>query len=242
MKKRTLIALASAAAIGTQAALITDEGTSTPAAGGIASHLVASGTEGNREVRWSSGTAHSLGGQRFLAASTGVAKGITLKIRSVETFSNWTANSFEIKVFEGVGATATELGSYAYDATAIASPTAGKWVRFGLDSGISMTSGTEYSFMIVCGALDADHRINFGRDSSSSGYSAGNELRGGNSYDIDNWDADPWDVSAPIGSTVNLAQTGDMLFSVDTIPEPATLGLVAVFGGAVLFIRRRLSM
>ena len=31
-------------------------------------------------------------------------------------------------------------------------------------------------------------------------------------------------------------------FQVETIPEPATLGMVAAFGGAVIFIRRRLMM
>ena len=31
-------------------------------------------------------------------------------------------------------------------------------------------------------------------------------------------------------------------FSLTAIPEPATLGLVTAFGGAVLFIRRRLQM
>jgi hypothetical protein len=43
-------------------------------------------------------------------------------------------------------------------------------------------------------------------------------------------------------STRNLGQTGRATvsgFSVTTIPEPATLGMVALFGGGILFIRRK---
>lgn len=41
------------------------------------------------------------------------------------------------------------------------------------------------------------------------------------------------------GDRVGLAE---VRFSTEAIPEPATLGLVAVFGGAVLFIRRKLTI
>ncbi|QBG47259.1 PEP-CTERM sorting domain-containing protein [Verrucomicrobia bacterium S94] len=43
-------------------------------------------------------------------------------------------------------------------------------------------------------------------------------------------------ATAPFGPTT----VSD--FSIEVIPEPATLGLVAAFGGAVLFIRRRFSL
>ncbi|MDZ8117771.1 PEP-CTERM sorting domain-containing protein [Pontiella agarivorans] len=46
------------------------------------------------------------------------------------------------------------------------------------------------------------------------------------------------------GDTVDVAQGVVQVdnFEVHAIPEPATLGLVAAFGGAVLFIRRRFTM
>ena len=46
-------------------------------------------------------------------------------------------------------------------------------------------------------------------------------------------------------STRNLGQTGRATFagiSITTIPEPATLGMVAAFGGGILFIRRKLML
>jgi hypothetical protein len=221
MKKKQFIATIAISALvlgSAQAADITNLGTSTPSTNGaIAAHSVAAGTEGNREVRWTDAANHSLGGQRFVATKTALAKSVTLKVRSTETWSNWTINSFKIKVFKGVGdGVATLLGTYAYDATSLdASP--GSWVEFAFGSGLTLTNGTEYCFMVVCGEEDADHRINFGRDSSSTGYADGNELRGANAYDIFNFETDPWDVADPIGSTVNLAQTGDMLFLVNEL-------------------------
>ncbi|VGO18667.1 Ig-like domain-containing protein [Pontiella sulfatireligans] len=194
--------------------VVLDVGTSTPSAGSIASHLAAGGDEGNREVRWDSAANHSLGGQSFIATTNGTAQSITLKVRSTEVFANWTANSFQIQVFEGVGAGSTSLGSYDYDATALGSWN-NHWVKFGLGSGIPMTNGVTYTYLIVCGEEDADHRINFARDSSSTEYPDGNEMRGANAYDVANFDTDPWDVATPIGAAVNTAQVGDMLFSID---------------------------
>ena len=92
MKKTLLITLVSVAAIGAQAALITNEGTSVPSAGAIASHLTAAGTEGNREVSWRSSAVHSLSGQSFLSTTTDTAMGLTLKVRSTETWGNWTSD------------------------------------------------------------------------------------------------------------------------------------------------------
>ncbi len=50
-------------------------------------------------------------------------------------------------------------------------------------------------------------------------------------------DAVSANVSAQGGGAFDLAS-----YSITAIPEPATLGLVAAFGGAVLFIRRRFMM
>lgn len=44
------------------------------------------------------------------------------------------------------------------------------------------------------------------------------------------------------GTTVAINQGPINGFQMVAVPEPATLGLVAMFGGAVLFIRRRLSI
>jgi hypothetical protein len=77
-----------------------------------------------------------------------------------------------------------------------------------------VTAGTTYSFLIVNGAEDPDHVTNFERTKEAGDYPAGTELRAGNSYDIANWDTDPWDIAAPVGTTVS-PQSGNLLFFVD---------------------------
>jgi hypothetical protein len=60
-------------------------------------------------------------------------------------------------------------------------------------------------------------------------------------FDIDS-DGD-YTVLMPDGSAADgFAHTSLGGVTFDTIPEPATLGLVAAFGGAILFIRRRLML
>ncbi|MDF7824031.1 hypothetical protein P4B35_08400 [Pontiellaceae bacterium B12227] len=58
-------------------------------------------------------------------------------------------------------------------------------------------------------------------------------------FDIDA-DGDYVIDALPDGTAPTVAGIGGVTF--DTIPEPATLGLVAVFGGSVLFIRRRIML
>lgn len=50
------------------------------------------------------------------------------------------------------------------------------------------------------------------------------------------------DAAAGWSLNVDNSGTNGLLTATYTIPEPATLGLVAVFGGSVLFIRRRFMM
>ena len=245
MKKRTLIAVASAAAFAAQAGIISNEGSTAPSVGIIAQNASEGGNGGNRELSYRSATIHSCIGQSFTPTASATAKGISLYLSSSENFATtYNANSFSLKVFAGDHTTGntTALGTFNYDATVLGDGISAVWLRFDLGAGVAMTSGNTYSFLLTQEVLDADHRLNFRRAKNAATYAGGEEIRTGNLYDIANWETDPWDQSAPIGATATTASTGDLLFSVDTIPEPATLGLVAVFGGAVLFIRRRLSM
>lgn len=249
MKKSTLIVLASVTAFAAQAAIISNEGATAPSTGIIAQNLATTAV-GNREISWRSATIHSQIGQSFVATSDGTAMGISLFQTSPEDYATLYASpvTFKLKVFSGATAgTAAELGSYSYDASGLGDAVDDSWIRFALGSGVAMTSGNAYSFILSFDSLDADHRVNFQRSKNADYYASGDELRpatSANDYDATNFDTDPWDASVPqgAGGVLTAVSNSDMRFTVDTIPEPATLGLVAVFGVSVVFIRRRLCM
>ena len=95
-----------------------------------------------------------------------------------------------------------------------------RWVTFDLTTDQTLAAGT-YGFMVwVDGARDTW----IWSGSTDNTYSDGTRLR------VRDADAASYEGNSSGG--------GDLNFTVQAIPEPATLGLVAVFGGAVLFIRR----
>lgn len=199
---------------------LSNAGASTPTVDVIAQNTNQSNA-GTRPVQWTNATTHSLIGQSFTATSDATAKGIALKLDSSENFANHNPSSFRLKIFAGDDSSATELGSFAYDATSLGNASAGSWIRFGLGSGVALTNGATYSFLIVCGSQDSDHLTLFERSREPADYSAGTELRAGNSYDIAHWDSDPWDIVAGATQDDVDPQNGHLLFVV-TGPDSGT--------------------
>jgi len=105
-------------------------------------------------------------------------------------------------VFQGNNSSATEIGSFTYDATSLGNRSAGDWIQFGFDSGISLTAGAQYSFLLVNGSESTVHTTSFKRTKTAGDYSGGDQLRAGNNYDISNWESDPWDAADPVGAAV----------------------------------------
>ncbi len=193
---------------------VSNLGASAPAADIIAQNL-AQTTAGNRPVDWHNATTHSLIGQSFTATRSATLEGISLKLDSAENFAAYDAASFRLKLFQGNNSSATLLGTYAYDATGVGSAAVGDWIRFGLGSGVALSSGTVYSFLMVNGVENANHITSFERTKVPEDYIAGTELRAGNSYDIANWETDPWDVVAGATQDDVAPQAGHLLFVVD---------------------------
>ncbi|VGO15401.1 hypothetical protein PDESU_03984 [Pontiella desulfatans] len=249
MKKRTLIALASVAAFAAQAGIMTNVGSTAPTG-----YTVGSGdtsTTRSREVIRTD-TQQFVIGQSFSLGALGAGDDYKLtdlymKSGSAEDWDIYSGN-LQIRIFSGTSGAA--LGSFSFDVsaqgdgTAANDVTANEWVKFTLDSGLVVADDASYSFLMTfdsSSGANNDHKWGFRRDSTGV-YAGGNQFEGRNnaSYNIADWDTGGGTEWNNVSSIAN----DDFLFAVDAtvIPEPATLGLVAAFGGAVLFIRRRLCM
>ncbi|MDF7822716.1 Ig-like domain-containing protein [Pontiellaceae bacterium B12227] len=208
-----------------QGADLSNGGNSTPSSATAIAQNLSTENIGNRELSWRSATIHSQNGQSFVATKDGVAESISLFLTSPEDFASAYASpvTFKLKVFSGAtAATAVELGSYSYDAKTLGDGLDDVWLEFGLGSGISMTNGSTYSFILTFASLDADHRLNFQRNTSNDRYTGGDELRpasSANDYDAANFDTDPWDTDAPqgAGGEVVAIANADMRFSVNEL-------------------------
>lgn len=206
--------------LGLIAGIISDEGVNTPT-GNIHEHVTHEGASGYRILEWGvDPLKHPVIGQTFEANVTAVAEKITLKLRSTETFGDYDTKSFHLKVFEGGLGSTNELATFEYNATSLGSVASGRWLSFGLGNGIEMTQGVLYSFLLAMGADDAEHRLNFERNKVSSEYGLGDELRGANLYDVENFLSDPWDVETPVGSSV-VVSAGDLIMTVSGTPGSA---------------------
>lgn len=228
MKKRYFIAALaiSALAVGSaRAADISNGGSSAvPAAYSIAQHTYTAGATARIPVEranWSDTyQVHSVSGQSFLASKTAVAGSISVFLDTSEDFTGYNANSIELKVFEGDHLTrnTNALATFVYDPTVLGDDVNDIWLEFGLDAGISMTEGNTYSFLFCFNSESKAHSFSFRRAKDSASYADGDELRGANSYDIFNWDTDPWDDVEFIGSSVSNSHPsadGDLFFSVN---------------------------
>ncbi|VGO15400.1 hypothetical protein PDESU_03983 [Pontiella desulfatans] len=198
---------------------LSDGGASTPpAAFAIAQNTSELGSLGTRGVEWKSSTVHSTSGESFTAAKTATAGSISLFLTSSENFTGYDADSIALQVFEGDHATRSTnaIGTFTYDPTILGDGVGSTWIEFGLGSGIAMTSNSVYSFLLCFTGENSNHTYFFRRNKNSAGYADGEELRGANAYDNDNWDTDPWDDYAPIGSSIT-APGGDLWFSVNEL-------------------------
>lgn len=212
---------------------MSNSGTSVPAGDIIVAQNLNQTTAGNRPVQWNNSTQHSLIGQSFTATADATLGGIALTLNTAEDFSQHSAQSFRLKVFAGTDSSAAEIGSFEYDATGLGSAAVGDWIRFGLGSGVPVTTGSSYTFLVVCGSEDPDHLTSFKRTKETTDYAGGAEMRAGNNYDIANWETDPWDVVAGATQDDVDPQAGHLLFSIDgseiTAP-PTTNETVTVAG------------
>ena len=225
ISKYTVFAAISALALASaHGADISNGGSSAPSSATAIAQNLSTENVGNRELSWRSATIHSQNGQSFTATKDGVAKSISLFLTSPENFTAYASPvTFKLKVFSGAtAATAVELGSYAYDAKTLGDGIDDVWLEFGLGSGISMTNGSTYSFILTFDSLNAAHRMNLQRNTSNDRYTGGDELRpasSANAYDAANFDTDPWDAAAPqgAGGEVTAVANADMRFSVNEL-------------------------
>ena len=104
----------------------------------------------------------------------------------------------------------------------------GNW--FSMDMNLSVSNGTYWS------SMDINHG---GGTTTTSlkdlGIAAGTTVYAGYTTAYNNSG-----TNIMVSASMNKVEMDN--FQVDVIPEPATIGLVAAFGGAVLFIRRRFMM
>ncbi len=198
--------------------------------------LTGDSTEGNlgqRPIEWA-GTKSPARGQSFTIPGAGdyTVEGIWVRAKVSEDFSLWTANSLSLKLLGDPDTrSTTSLGDFDYDATGLGTVNVGDWLRLGLDSGVLLSAGTEYSFLLSPGELNTAHRFDVTRQKTSNVYEGGSELNAANLYDRVNWDTDPWgdlDADPSVGTSGS-----NLFFYIEgvpavAIPEPSTLVLAGL--------------
>lgn len=191
---------------------------------------------GNRELRWDSAINHSLIGQNFTlpGVSTATVNALHLHLWGSEDFSAYDAATFSLKIFEGDDTDFNApLETYSFDATALGDISSsegyvGTWLRFELTGGLVLDGDKTYSFLMVMGAENVNHRLNFRRNKQGDRYNDGGELRGKNTYPIDDWSTNPWNTVAPLN--------GQLWFFIEGEPEyagssPVTVNDIAYSSG-----------
>jgi len=98
-------------------------------------------------------------------------------------------------------------------------------------------TGTEYHIRINVGNFDADAAPEYTLGVSTDGVNYNTSIAMGSFHGSGTTEFEKVRFESIAGTT-----TGMIIDEVSVIPEPATLGLVAVFGAGVLFVRRRLAM
>ncbi|MDF7822715.1 PEP-CTERM sorting domain-containing protein [Pontiellaceae bacterium B12227] len=252
MKKTVLIALVSVAAISAQAGVITNVGSTDPITGNNKLEGAGVGSDNRSREVIRTDTQQYVVGQSFTLATLAPTEDykltdIYLRSFTGEDFSVYTDN-LQIRVFSGTSGTA--LGTYSFDVNAFddgstdADVAKGDWVKFTLDSGLVLADGGSYSFLMGFDASSGATAINkwgWYRDDGGI-YSGGNQFEGRNnaSYSIADWDAGGGTEWSNMISDAN--DDFNFYVNAEVIPEPATLGLVAMVGTSILFVRRRFKL
>ncbi len=240
MKKSVLIALVSVAAIGAQAGVITNVGTTAPAANVLTGVDIVGGTV-RQAVKNAPAVNEVAMGQVFTLGAVAPTQkyqlsDLYLKSYSNEDLSTMTGN-LELKIFAGISGDA--LQTLSYDLATSASVAKDDWIKLDM-GGMELAAGGQYSFMVFMTGEDIDNNWEFYKSKGSVYGGAGDHALYASTLDVlTAWNStDPW--SAPILHRDD-SQDQAFFFAGTVIPEPATLGLFAVLGGAILGARRIFS-
>ncbi len=162
-------------------------------------------------------------------ASNVYADSFTVRMASAKSFSGGgDTNSVLLSI---VSADNTEVASYTYDFSSAAFAK-GDYITFDL-GGVELASdagGVVYEFQFYFGETDTENALALERDNGGNSYAGGALISKASTTVIHSLP-----IASPNGGN------SDMTFFLQgsVIPEPATLGMVAAFGGGILMIRRR---
>jgi hypothetical protein len=188
-------------------------------------------------------------GQNFQlpGSETYAVTGVYLKSGSGEDWDIYSAN-LELKLFSGSGSPAGTvlLDEVSFDLAGQGNGTgtndvlANEWVHFTLGTGVTMTGGQDYSFLLFFPASSGpnnDHKWAFRRDDSGI-YADGNQWEGRHNatpaYDAADWPTNPWNNVLADGND-------DFMFYVtgSVVPEPSVAALLLPVLGIGLLRRGR---
>ncbi len=185
---------------------------------------MASQTTGNAGYQWRDNEASRRDlGQSFLATSDFVLDSFSfLANGNVQVGADdaaFTATVYESSVITSVGSSiSSQTGNYLTQAS---NPIDGNWLLFDLEENVSLTSGNYYTIMLswnIASVTDQDQVFNV---DTLNNYTDGRL-----------WQYDGGSFSAP---------GYDMAFTVQAVPEPATMAMGIGLGvlGLALYFRRR---
>ena len=160
------------------------------------------------------------------------ADSFTVRMASAKSFSGGgDTNSVLLSI---VRADNTEVASYTYDFSSSAF-SKGDYISFDL-GGIELASdagGVVYEFQFYFGETDTENALALERDNGGNSYAGGALVSKASTTEV---------LSLPIASPNGGNSDLTFFLQGSVIPEPATLGLVGIFGGGILLIRRRFMM
>ena len=171
------------------------------------------------------------GGQTFQLAEAAAVASLTVQVNEGTALPE--AGTHELLVWFGRwNANGTPGDTVLQETFDVAGDTftAGKFYKFTFDSAFDLDAATDYAFQIWWTSGGADHFIRWNRANGNGALAGGGML-------FANVAAS--DTSFPFSDGAT-AGADDWVFALETVPEPATLGLLAV-GATGLLIRRRRS-
>ncbi len=249
MKKSTAIAMVTALAfVGLAASATASVLTASPTAPSGPLVKVAHPNTGvpftnERDLRYRTGGADRDLGQTFTAPENFTAASVTVRISANN------ANSMQSGVYDQTltlrfynvtdattydAANFTPNGVYNYTFPSSGSVNIGDYLTFQLDSGIALTSGNVYGFVLQWDTEAANKIVKLHHNGAFTGYSGGVGIE-------QNFGSGTGDVRPALAFTQLDGTAGrDLTFFVTAIPEPGALAVIGV-GLAAMIVRRRLQ-
>jgi hypothetical protein len=162
-------------------------------------------------------------GNRFTTGSNGdyAINFVTLSMGDHFT----TDGDFEVRLYTDNGSDAP--GSLLAELNGPTKPAENIQVQYTLSSPLDIDANTSYWLIAIATGGASDFGWRFTDDTTETSPLG--------------WTIDG---SADLNTdfTVDARYSGSQVFNVDVIPEPATMGLIGAFGGALLFINRKFIM